>query len=268
VAASPGVIPNFSHIYLVVMENKEYSAIVDNQKAPYLNALAAQYGLATNYFSLAHPSQPNYLALFSGSTQGVTDDNIHNLSGPNLANQLEAKGKTWKIFAQNVPLNCFAGLSANDGEDGPGRYARKHNAAISFVDISSSPARCSNITDLTHLALGAANLELILPNMCNVMHDCSITQGDSFLESLVPRILKSPGWEQGGVLFITWDEGNTNKGGGGQVPTFVISSRVTPGLKSAVPHNHYSLLRTIQDAWGLGCLENSCAANNLSEFFK
>ena len=266
--ANASGLPAFSHIYVIVMENKEYGDIVGSASAPYLNSLIAQYGVATNYTGVIHPSEPNYFALFSGSTQGATGDGVYNLPGKNLADQLEAKGKTWRVFAQNDPLNCFTGEIGVNGADGVGFYARKHNPAISFTDISGAPARCANITDFTHFDPAAADYALIVPNLCNDMHDCSVATGDKFLQGFVPKILASPAWQIGGALFITWDEGTTNLGGGGRVPLLVISSGVPKGFQSAVAHNHYSLVRTIEDAWGLGCLNEACQANNLGEFFR
>ncbi len=256
----------FSHVYVIVMENRGYNNIVGNADAPYINSLIADYGLATNYKAVAHPSEPNYLALFSGSTQGIADDANHDFAGQNLADQLEAHGKTWRVFAQNVPLGCFTGAIASGGEDGAGTYARKHEPAISFTDISTSPSRCGNITDFTHFDPAAADFEFIAPNLCNDMHDCSVATGDAFLRGFVPTILSSPAWKQGGVLFITWDEGE-GPTASNQVATLVISQAVPKGFQSNVAHDHYSLLRTIEDAWGLGCLNNTCTANNLNEFF-
>ena len=261
-------VPAFTHIYTIVMENREYGDIVDRAEAAYLNSLIAQYGLATNYTAPARPSEPNYFALFSGSTQGATGDGVYDFDGANLADQMQAAGKTWRVFAENVPINCFVGDVASNGSDGIGLYARKHNPAISFTDISRSPARCANITDLTHFDPAAANYALIVPNMCNDMHDCSVATGDNFLKGFVPRILSSRAWQDDGVLFITWDEGTTSQGGGGRVPLIVISTRVTKGFRSAVAYNHYSLLRTIEDAWGMECLNHACAASDLSEFFR
>ena len=259
--------PVFSRVYVIVMENKEYGDIVGSSNAPYLNSLITQYGLATNYTGVTHPSEPNYLALFSGSTQGATNDGVYNLDGANLADQLEAKDKTWRVFAQNVPTDCFTGEVGINGEDGIGFYARKHNPAISFTDIRRAPARCANITDFTHFDPTAADYALIVPNLCHDMHDCSVATGDSFLKGFVPKILNSNAWKDGGVLFITWDEGTTNAGGGGRVPLIVISNRVPKGFQSATAHDHYSLVRTIEEAWGLGCLNESCKANTLDEFF-
>jgi len=266
ITTSTSTSPSFGHVYLIVMENNNYDEIVGNADVPYINSLIAKYGLATNYQAVAHPSEPNYLALFSGSTQGVTDDGLYNLDRQNLADQLEAHDKTWQVVAQNVPLDCFTGATASDGEDGTGTYARKHEPAISFTGISTSPARCSHITNFAHFDPAAADFIFIVPNLCNAMHDCSTATGDAFLQSFVPTILNSSAWQQNGVLFIVWDE-DEGSSSSNRIAALVIANKVRPGFQSAVAHNHYSLLRTIEDAWGLGCLNQTCNANNLGEFF-
>ena len=267
--ATTSVVPAFSHIYVIVMENHEYGSIVGSSHAPYINALIRHYGLATNYTAVAHPSEPNYLALWGGSTFGVHDDAIHNIAGRNLSDQLGAHRRTWHVYAQDLPKVCSTVASASGGVDlvgAAGEYVRKHEPAISFTDISHYPTRCSRITRLSTFSPTAANFELIVPNMINDMHDGSIAQGDAFLKAFVPRIKNSTAF-QNSLLVITWDEGSTSLGGGGKVATIVISPRTTAGKRSAIAHNHYSLLRTIEDAWGLGCLNKTCTANDMREFF-
>jgi phosphatidylinositol-3-phosphatase len=261
-------LPDFSHIYLIVLENKEDSSIIGNAQAPYLNRLARTYGLATNYNAIGHPSQPNYLVLASGSTGGVRDDANHDLSQPSVFDQVEASGRTWQVAAQNDRLGCYTGATARGGPDGPGTYARKHNPAISFSAISRSPTRCARITDFSHFDPAAASFNWIVPNLCNTMHDCSIATGDAWLGSFLPSILASPAWLQGGLILLTFDEGTTNDGGGGRVATIVISPLGRPGFSSAVAHDHDSLLRTIEDAWRLPCLAGACQANDMAEFFR
>ena len=265
--AAAAALPNFRHVYVIVMENREYGSIVGSPDAPYINSLIARYGLATNYRAVTHPSQPNYIALFSGSTQGVTDDGVHSLSRRNLVDQLAAHGVSWRVYAQNVPLGCYVGATAKGGPDGTGTYARKHEPAISFTSISRRPTRCANISNFSHFSPSAARFELIVPNMCNSMHDCTTARGDAFLKTFIPKLLKSPAM-QGSALFLTWDEGTSNLGGGGRVATVVIGPTVKRGYRSATSHTHYSLLRTIETAWGLGCLNRSCRANTLREFFR
>jgi phospholipase C len=259
-------VPAFKHVWLLVMENKSYSQIVGASKAQYLNALIAESGLAKAYQAVTHPSQPNYLALFSGSVQGVKDDHPHDISAPSIADQLEAAGLAWRVYAENVPGGCSVKTKASGGPDGPGTYARKHEPAISFTAISGDAGRCANIQPFSEFDPAAANFTFIAPNLCHDMHDCSIEIGDAFLKDFVPRITSSAAWHDGGVLFITWDEGF--RSARNLVPTIVVSPLVSPGFTSATPHDHYSLLRTIQDGFGVPCLAESCTANTLDEFFQ
>jgi hypothetical protein len=267
--AATAVFPSFSHIYVIVMENHEYGSIVGDPRAPYLNGLIRRYGLATNYHAVSHPSEPNYLALFAGSTFGIHDDGIHTLAGRNLADQLDAHRRTWHVYAQDLPSRCYTGAVARGGVDlvgTAGWYARKHEPAISFTDIATNAARCSRITGLAGFSPTAANFELIVPNMTNDMHDGTVVQGDAFLRAFVPRLTGGSAFATS-LLVITWDEGSTSLGGGGRVATIVVSPAVRAGFRSAVSHTHDSLLRTVEDAWGLGCLNDSCSANDLREFF-
>lgn len=265
--APPAGLPAFHHVYVVVMENEESASIVGNSNAPYINSLIDKYGLATNYTAVDHPSEPNYLALFSGSTHGVNDDAVYNLSGKNLADQIEAHGRDWRVYAQNLPdAPCFTGTSSSGGPDGSGEYARKHNPAISFTDISGNPARCAKIQDFSHFSPTAADFELIVPNLCNDMHDCSVKTGDTFLHDFLPKILGSPVMARS-AIFLTWDEGSTATGGGGKVATVVIGPGVPAGFTSGTRYTHYSLVHTIETAWRLGCLASACNANDLRAFW-
>jgi len=260
-------VPAFSNIWVIVLENQEEPAIIGNTAAPYLNSLAASYGLTSNYDALTHGSQPNYIALVAGWQVGVTDNDPHDLAAPTVFDQIEASGRTWQIASENNPGSCFTGATASNGEDGTGGYVRRHNPAISFTSISGNPTRCALIQDFTHFDPSAANFSWIEPNLCHTMHDCSIAAGDTWLSTFVPTIMATSAYQQGGLILITFDEGTTNVGGGGQVPTFVISPQAKPGFLSAIPHDHYSLLRTIQASWNLPCLAISCTSNDLGEFF-
>jgi hypothetical protein len=266
-SAIPSTLPSFGHVFVVLMENEEATAIIGNSAAPYINGLANEYGLASNDTAVGHPSEPNYLALWSGSTQGVTDDGAYNFAtGSTLADQIEASGRTWHVAAQNVPLGCYTGATASNGPDGTGTYARKHEPAISWTSVSGNPTRCASITDFSHFDPTVGNFWFIVPNLCNDMHDCSIATGDTFLKGFMPKILTSTAFSNS-VVFLTWDEGTTATGGGGKVVTIVISPLGKPAFVSSTSHSHYSLLHTIENAWGLPCLANACSANDLREFF-
>ncbi len=260
--AAPATTLGIQYVVVVLMENRAYTSIVGSPNAPYLNSLMRTYGLATNYFAVAHPSEPNYLALFGGSTFGVVDDGVHNISGVNLADQLEAHGLTWRIAAENVPPGCFKGATAYGGSDGPGWYARKHEPAVSFRSITGSAARCRNIGNLKSFTPGAATVQFVIPNFCHDMHDCSTAKGDAFLQTWLAGLLASPTFKQT-LLLITWDDGLSPVGGGGRVATILAGPTVPAGTRIASTLSHYSLLRSIEDLWQLGCLRKSCQAANM-----
>jgi acid phosphatase len=275
VATDSAGVPAFGHIFLIVLENTEYDRVAGNSSAPYLNALGAQFGLATEYYAVAHPSLPNYLALLGGQTYGVTNDCLDCYqSAANLADQIEASGRSWKGYFESMPRACFAGDSAD------GLYRQKHNPFIYFDRIRQDPARCARLVPLDQLWTDLASGGLpefvwIGPNMRSSLHDAPLDEGDRWLASVLPRVLASPAFQRDGLLVVTFDEGQTTLGccgrnvGGGRVMTVLASPLVRPGFKSTVAYNHYSLLRTIEDAWGLDRLGHAAdpPTRNLAEFF-
>jgi acid phosphatase len=261
-------LPNFKHIYMIIMENKEYGRIVGSSAAPYMNQLIARYGQATNLYAETHPSEPNYIALTSGGLQGTNSDATYDLSAPNLFDQVEASGRTWHVFAQGYPGGCFKSSQAASVQDGigaAGDYARKHNPAISYTAISGNPARCGNITNLAGFDAAAAYFEMIIPNQINDMHSSSVRAGDDFLRAFVPRITGSPAFANS-LLVITWDEGagSDSAGGGGHIATIIASPGMKAGSKFTAPTTHYSLLRTIELAWGLPLLGGAATASTIT----
>ncbi len=247
--------PVFTHVFVIVMENKEYGSIIGNASAPYLNGLANTYGLGMQYYAVSHPSLPNYLALTGGSTFGITTDcTTCYISSTNLADQIEASGRTWKAYMETMPSACFTGSYYP--------YMQKHDPWIYYDDIRTNLPRCqSHVVPFTQFATDMAsgnmpNFVWITPNQCNDMHDCSVATGDTWLATLVPLVLDSTAFRNGGVLFITWDEGSTSAGCctdavGGRVATLVVSPLAKQGYRSSIQETHYSLLRTIEDSWGL-----------------
>ena len=258
-------LPNFSHVYVIIMENKEYGRIVGSAAAPYENELMARYGQASDFYAETHPSEPNYIALPSGGLQGTSTDGAYDLSVPNLFDQIEASGRTWHVYAQGYPGNCYQGSQSNVIVDGPGAagdYVRKHNPAISYTSISNSQKRCANITKLDGFDPGAADFEMIIPNEINDMHSSSVAAGDAFLVAFVPKIIDSPAFANS-VLFITWDEGDTNDDGGGHIATIVASPGMAPGSHFDGHATHYSMLRTFELAWGLPLLGAAATATTI-----
>jgi phosphatidylinositol-3-phosphatase len=270
-----GAVPPFSHVFVVVMENHEYNSVIGNPAAPYTNGLVASYGLATNYYAVSHPSLPNYLALTAGSTFGIASDcTTCFVSTTNIADQVEGSGRSWKAYMEDMPVPCYTGASS-------GNYAMKHNPFMYYNDIRNNMARCAaHVAPFTQfwvdMSSGAVpNFVWITPNMCNDTHDCPVATGDTWLRSVVPTITGSAAFRNGGVLFITWDEGSSNAGccsgsWGGHVATLVIAPNAISGFRSGTAENHYGLLRTIEDGFHLGHLAAAGWASNLPlrEYFR
>jgi hypothetical protein len=260
--------PAFDRAYLIVLGQAEYDTVVGNPEAPFLNGLIRGYGLAANYSATTHPAAPNYLVLLTGSTLGVTEGGADGLTAPSVLDQLEAMGRTWRVYAQNYPGDCFAGDRADGGVDllgSPGTYERARNAALAFSSIRGDPVRCANILPLSGFDPAAADLQIILPNDVNGMAGGRLADADQFLRALVPTITSRADFPRS-VVFITWAEGTSGLGGGGRVPLIVISPRVGPAFVSPAAHTHRAVPRTIEDVWGLGCLPGTCEASNLDEF--
>ena len=168
---------NFQHVFVIMMENTGFDTLIGNPNAPFINAAAAQYGLANNYFGVTHPSQPNYIAATSGSLNGVLDDNDTTIDVPNIVDQLESHGKTWKAYMESMPSPCFVGDSGS-------LYRQKHNPFIYFDNIRNNPARCANIVPFSQFdadlqANALPDYVWITPNMCNDIHDCPLETGDT-----------------------------------------------------------------------------------------
>jgi phosphatidylinositol-3-phosphatase len=246
-------VPRLSHIVIVVMENEELGEIIGNPAAPYINRLARTGALATAYYAVAHPSLPNYLALTGGSTFGVEEDctSCH-VAGRNLVDDLEAAHISWKAYMQGMPRPCFTGPTY-------GLYAKKHDPFIYYDDIRANPQRCTHVMPATQLDHDLASGTLpqfawITPNLCNDMHNCAVATGDRYLADLVPRLITSVGPE--GAIFVTWDEGSSDAdccsvAKGGHITTIAAGGAVLPHARPAIPYDHYSLLRTIEDSWDL-----------------
>ena len=259
VGAGSGTVPKASHVVVIVLENKGRSQIVGNREAPNLTALARRYAQLTNYTAVAHPSLPNYLALVSGSTHGITSDCTDCLvAASNLANTIEKAGKSWKTYAEGLPFPGFTGSSA-------GRYRKKHVPFLYFRNVVDNPRRLARVVSLGNFSkdLRSGRLpgfSLVVPDLCHDMHDCSVATGDTWLGSFVKPLLSNQKLGRL-VVYVVFDEGNDDVGGGGHVQALALGPLVRPGARDAQPLNHYSLLRTIELSLGLRALRASADAN-------
>jgi hypothetical protein len=293
--ANAALFPAYNHIFLIVDENHDYSQIIGNPNAPIINALAADYGLATRYTGVADPSEPNYVAMLGGSTFGISSDDPYffpgqTVSQPSLMSQLEAAGKSWKGYFQGMPYAGYRGycfpakcLGIPDSDT---LYAAKHNGIVNFAGMQT-PAELAKMAPYQQLSADLAsgnvpNFSYIVPDECHDMHGappwCTdsgkagdvydnwlVATGDAFVGQTVNQITSSPVWQSGNnAIVLTFDEGNTANG---SLATIVITNHGPRGVTDNTSYDHYSLLASMEGAFGLGCLQNACAANPMTPLF-
>jgi hypothetical protein len=240
-------LPRPDHIVIVIEENKGFAQIIGNKDAPYINALAKRGMLFTQSYGVTHPSQPNYLALFSGSTHGYTSNDcpLH-LSGDNLASVLTAKGRSFASYAESLP--AAGSLVCSDGA-----YRRKHNPAANWSGLEAALLPFSDFPkDFGKLPTVA----LVVPNQRNDMHDGSIEDGDAWLKNNIEPYAQ---WalKHNSLLIVTWDEDDST--GDNRVATILVGPMVQRG-SSAHRIDHYSVLRTVEEMYGLPYANESAQA--------
>jgi hypothetical protein len=276
----------YDHIFVIVEENEEAPSIIGNANAPTINQLAQRYGIATNFYAVIHPSEGNYIALTDADAHGVTDDNsyiTHQFSNPTLVDRLEAAGLSWKGYFQNMPTPGFLG-TCYPGTDSNCLYASKHNGFLNFSQIVGNPAELQKMVpdsvlgdDLT--TRNVPSYSFIVPDQCHDMHGLdnicpdnatNIRVADEYLRTLVDEIMSSQTWRAGhNAIVVTFDEGSSALGccganpGGGQIVTIVVTNHQNAALQDATPFNHYSLVATIEKAFGVPCTQNACDAVNV-----
>ena len=246
-------VPVFDHIVLVMFENHAYSQINGVSSAPTFNSLANQGAKFTQSYGVTHPSQPNYLAIFSGKTQGITDDSCpHTFSGNDLGNQLITAGKTFKGYSESMPSDGYTGCSS-------GLYQRKHNAWVDFSNVpSSSNLRYSVFPSSANYA-SLPTVSYVTPNMCNDMHDCSVSTGDTWLKNNLSAYAT---WAKthNSLLIITFDEDNGSSSN--HIFTAFVGAHTQVGTFSN-RINHYNVLSTIESAYGLTHLNSAAEITNV-----
>jgi len=254
-----------SPVVVIVLENHGYDEVVDNPEAPYLNGLARRGALATDYYAVAHPSLPNYLALLGGSTFGIGSDCTKCVArGSSLAGQLSGSGIDWRAYMEGMPHACFRGERA-------GGYVKKHDPFMYFPSIAANSRRCANVVPTRRLRADLRRHSLpafawIGPDLCYSAHDCNLATADLRLSNLVPRIARQLGPR--GLLVVTFDEGKGEAGccgepGGGHVFTVAIGPGVPHGVRLKQTYDHYSLLAGLEDRFGLPRLRQARQAKAL-----
>ena len=236
-------VPRLDHVIVVIMENKSYDQV---RTKPYISSLITQGTVFTNSYAITHPSLPNYLALWAGTTMGLTTDGCPPPGSPyaveNLGHACEAAGVTWRSYAENLPSAGSTVCSADST-----LYTRKHDPWTDFSNLSHLNER-----PYSDLALDIAQgrlprLAFVVPNNDDNMHDVTAAQGDAWLSNNVPTMLAAVGAK--GMVVLTWDEDNNKSGN--HILTVFVGTPVTRGYPSAQHINHYTVLRTICEVLGI-----------------
>ncbi len=273
-----GTTASFTHVAVVVLENQDFSNIIGNVNMPFLNSLASQNSLARQYFANTHPSIGNYFMMTTG--QIITNDDAFTgtVSDDNIARELTNAGKTWKVYAENLPSQGFTG-----GDVFP--YLKHHNPFAYFTDVIGT-SQANNLVPFPQLtsdvsANSLPNFLFIVPNAQNDMHDCpagfstctladKAANTDNWLQTNLSALISNSTFKSSGFLVITFDESATdNTNGGGHVATILVGSRVKQGFVSDTLFQHQSLLRTALESLGVNTLPGAASsAPSMSVFFK
>lgn len=288
--ASTTGVPQFDRVFVVIFENRSLTSVMGH--APYLDGLAEIGAHATQFNSVTHPSLPNYLAMTSGDTQGVACD-CHpgaendcsqltcNLIASacdcpadveHLGDQLDAVGISWREYGEGMGTPC------NPDDDNAVHYATKHLPFMYYSNVFDDAPRCQeHLRDYGDfagdLAAQTHRFSMISPDLCNDMHDnCGgnpVTHGDTWASANLATILGTPGFADGGrdVLFVVWDE-QDNSVGDAPIPFIVVSPLVEPGAVTELPYDHYSLLATWEDGFGVPRLGHAADAAPITDIWR
>ena len=236
------------------MENHSYSEVIGSSAAPYINGLALQGASFTASHAVTHPSEPNYLAFFSGSTQGLTDDSCphtYSTSTANLASELIAAGLTFGGYSEGLPSVGYTGCAS-------GAYVRKHNPWVNFSNVPGSANMPFTSFPADHSTL--PTISIVVPNLNNDMHDGTVLQGDGWLQQHLDGYVQ---WAEthNSLLIVTWDEDDFTVSN--HIPTIFVGPMVKPGQYGSTI-NHYNVLRTLEDMYGLPHAGNSATATPIT----
>jgi acid phosphatase len=248
-------------VVLVVEENSSYSEVIGSSEMPYLNSLAKQYGLATQYFANTHPSIGNYFMLTTGQIITNDDNFAGTVDADNIVRELVASGKNWKSYAE----------SRGD----PLSYVQRHDPLSYFSDVVNSTTQTQNLVsfsqfgrDLTNNAL--PNFSFVVPNIFDDAHSGTLQVADAWLQNNIAPLISNATFQKDGLLIIVFDEAETTDttNGGGHVAGVIISAKARQGFQSTTLYQHQSTLRLILQGLGVSNLPGaSSSAAEMGEFF-
>ncbi|KAI8368249.1 phosphoesterase family-domain-containing protein [Radiomyces spectabilis] len=253
--AASDVVPgkHFDRVFIVVFENQDYKTAA---KDKFMSSLADRYNgvTLTNYLATTHPSQPNYIAMISGSTDGTNEDDESNIKRKTIVDLLEKKDISWTTYQEDYPGHC-------NKETDIKNYARKHNPFMSFTNISGNKKRCAKIVNSKQLDKDIANnavpqFAFYTPDLMNDAHDSSMSYASRWFKKFLQKRINNPAFSKNTMFVATFDE---DDGGSDDNKVYTVLfgpdfHRSSSKRKDNKRYNHYSLLRTIEDNWDLGDL--------------
>jgi hypothetical protein len=250
-------LPKPAHIVIVMEENHSYSDIIGtSSSASYFNSLASQGALMTSSYAVTHPSEPNYMALFAGSTFGLTADDCPVSEGAtaNLGSELLGAGYTFKGYSEGLPKTGSTTCTS-------GNYARKHSPWINFSNVPTADSLPFSSFPTNYASL--PTVSFVIPNLNDDMHNGTIAEANSWLQTNMSAYAT---WAKANnsLLIVTWDEDDYTENN--QVPTIIVGQSVVPGDYSQTI-NHYNLLATIEQIYGLAEVGSSSGATPITSIW-
>jgi len=260
--------PSAAHVIVVVEENHSYSQVIGNSSMPYLNGLASQYGLATQYYGDVHPSIGNYLMLTTGQVETIDDAFTGTISDDNVVRELVKANKTWRSYAESLPSVGYVG-----GDVYP--YLRHHNPFTYLTDVNGT-SQASNLVPFSQFAgdVSSGNLpdySFVVPNALDDAHDGTLAQADAWLQANIDPLIKTSAFQKSGVLVIVFDESVMTdlSHGGGHVAMVVVGPSAKKAFQSTTMYQHQSTLRLVLSTLGVNSFPGAAAAAlDMGEFFQ
>ena len=263
---------HFDHILIVILENEDAATVTD---IPYMDSLAKSGVYLANYYAVAHPSYPNYLAMVAGKTfinakEARDDPFAHNdkdfgdaqllIDAPSLASRLQTAGHNWDLFAEDYPIKDKIPKRCDFRRSSPdGLYARKHVPFLSFKEFHDHPELCAHVRNLDHLRPDSlAAYTMVIPNMIHDGHDAPLETAVKWLRGFLKPIITNTEMMQSTLVVVTFDESETSKREkvlGAKHPNLIyaalLGGMVKPGFVSREPFTHFSLLKLVEENFGL-----------------
>ncbi len=262
-------VPRSKHVVVVTLENHSYEQVIGSSQMPYFNQLASRYAIADQYYATMHNSLSALMWIVAGQTVTTHDNTMQYFNVDNIVRHMQSDGRSWKVYASHLPYSGYLGYNT-------GEYVKRHNPIAYFTDVESS-LKYNIVPSTPNFQRDIANGTLpeysyVTPDLIEDAHSAPLADADKWLKANIPQLLASKQFQEDGILFVVWDEGDVqpkdNRYGGGRIATLVIGPHVKPGYHSKIQYDHQSLLHSTCLALALsGCPGAGAEAVPMTDFF-